>query len=554
MSALRAEDRDLRVGAVEAPPPPRLAPVPPSPVGPAARPVPPPVGGKRMLGFLGMVLGMFMAILDIQIVASSLSEIQAGVSASADEISWVQTAYLIAEVVMIPLSGFLSRALSTRVLFVVSALSFTVSSVACAMANDLSMLIVARAAQGFLGGAMIPTVFATSFVLFPPQQRAMATVMTGLVATLAPTIGPTVGGWLTDTFSWHWLFLINVGPGLVVAATVWSLLDIDRPNLALLRGFDAIGLALMALFLGSLEYVVEEGPRWNWFDDEAILVLAIVAAIAGLGFFARVLTYANPIVDLSALANRNFSTGSLLGFVMGIGLYGLVYLMPLYLAQVRGLNAMQIGEIMFVTGLAQFLAAPPSGILVRRIDPRLMLAVGFALVAGSTWLMTSLTADWDFWELLVPQVLRGVGLMFAMIPITTLALGTLTPVQIKGASGLFNLMRNLGGAFGLAGLNTVINDQRALHWSRLAEHVNPGRPEVQAYIDALGARLGAAMTTDPGAVVNRRLAALVMRQATLLTFIDCFAIMAAMFVAAMLLMPLIRRPALAGGAASGGDH
>ncbi len=548
MTALRPADRELARGAIAAPAP-VLTAVAPAPDRPAPRPH---VGARQMLGFLGMVLGMFMAILDIQIVASSLAEIQAGVSASADEISWVQTAYLIAEVVMIPLSGFLSRALSTRVLFVASALSFTASSLICAMATDLSTLVVARAAQGFLGGAMIPTVFATSFTIFPPQQRAMATVMTGLVATLAPTIGPTVGGWLTDTFSWHWLFLINLGPGIVVAATVWGLLDIDRPNLSLLRGFDAIGLAAMALFLGSLEYVVEEGPRWNWFDDETIFVLAIVATLSGAAFFARVLTYRNPIVDLSAFANRNFSTGSLLGFVMGIGLYGLVYLMPLYLAQVRGLNALQIGEVMFVTGLAQFLAAPPSGILVRRIDPRLMLAGGFAMVAASTWWMTALTADWDFWELLVPQILRGVGLMFAMIPITTLALGTLTPLQIKGASGLFNLMRNLGGAFGLAGLNTIINEQRAVHWSRLAEHVNPGRPEVQAYIEALTARLGAAVAGDPTAAVTRRLGAIVMRQATVLTFIDCFAIMAAMFVAAMLVMPLIRRPAVSAGA--GGGH
>src|SRR5262249_49199543 len=275
--------------------------------------------------------------------------------------------------------------------------------------------------------------------------------------------GPTVGGWLTDAFSWHWLFLMNVGPGILVTLLVWSFIDIDKPNLSLLKGFDAIGLALMALFLGSLEYVVEEGPRWNWLDAETIFMLAIVAAVAGVGFFARVLTYRNPIVDLGAFANRNFATGSMLGFIMGIGLYGLVYLLPLYLAQVRGLNAMQIGEVMFVTGLAQFLSAPISGILVRKIDPRAMLALGLAMIATSTWQLSGLTADWDFWEMLVPQVLRGAGLMFSMIPITTLALGTLSPQHLKSASGLFNLMRNLGGAFGLAGINTVINDQRAVH-------------------------------------------------------------------------------------------
>jgi DHA2 family multidrug resistance protein len=541
-------DAALPDGASEAPPV-KLRVVPPAPKATAH---PPRVGGRQLLGYLGMVLGMFMAILDIQIVSSSISEIQAGVSASADEIAWVQTAYLIAEVVMIPLSGYLSRAFSTRILFVASALSFTVASIACAMATDLETLIVARAAQGFLGGAMIPTVFATSFTIFPPQQRAASTVMVGLVATLAPTIGPTVGGWLTETFSWHWLFLMNVGPGILVTLLVWSFIDIDKPNLSLLKGFDAIGLALMAVFLGCLEYVVEEGPRWNWFDDETIFTLAIIATFAGVAFFARVLSYRNPIVDLSAFANRNFASGSLLGFVMGIGLYGLVYLLPLYLAQVRGLNALQIGEIMFVTGLAQFISAPVSGILVRKIDPRLMLGLGFAMIAVSTWSLAGLTADWDFWELFVPQILRGAGLMFAMIPITTLALGTLPPQHLKSASGLFNLMRNLGGAFGLAGINTVINDQRALHWSRLAEHINPGRPEVQAYIDNLTARFGTLVAGDPAAVANRRLAAMVMRQAMVLTFIDCFVIMSAIFVGAMLVMPLIRRPATPAGAGGGG--
>src|SRR5262249_38392033 len=219
-------------------------------------------------GFMAMVLGMFMAILDIQIVSASISDIQTGLAASHDEASWVQTSYLIAEIVMIPLSGWLSRLLSTRILFVISALGFTVFSALCAYADNLGSMIVFRAAQGFIGGAMIPTVFATTFLLFSDQKRTQMSVLIGLTATMAPTIGPTLGGWLTEQFSWHWLFLINVPVGLLVSAVVWRCPDVDRPNWSLRHNFDMIGLALMALFLGTLEYVLEEGNRWDWFQDE----------------------------------------------------------------------------------------------------------------------------------------------------------------------------------------------------------------------------------------------------------------------------------------------
>ena len=211
---------------------------------------------RQWAGFMAMVLGMFMAILDIQIVSASITDIQAGLAASPDEAAWVQTSYLIAEIVMIPLSGWLSRLLSTRVLFVASAVGFTVFSLACSGATSLGEMVVFRAAQGFIGGAMIPTVFATSFLLFSGARRTQISVLIGLTATLAPTIGPTLGGWLTDQFSWHWLFLINVPVGAVVAVAVWSWLDIDRPDWSLRSRFDAIGLMLMALFLGALEYVL----------------------------------------------------------------------------------------------------------------------------------------------------------------------------------------------------------------------------------------------------------------------------------------------------------
>ncbi len=248
------------------------------------------VTAREWAGFMSMVLGMFMAILDIQIVSASLAEIQSGLSASADEASWVQTSYLIAEIVMIPLSGWMSRLLSTRILFTISAAGFALFSALCAIATTLPEMILFRAAQGFIGGAMIPTVFATTYLLFPPSRRAHVSVLIGLTATLAPTVGPTVGGWLTQTFSWHWLFLINVPIGAAIALLVWNLLDIDKPNWALRNSFDWRGLGYLAAFLGTLEYVMEEGPRWDWLQDETVRNLSFICVISGVRYFHRMLT------------------------------------------------------------------------------------------------------------------------------------------------------------------------------------------------------------------------------------------------------------------------
>src|SRR5271163_4383981 len=234
--------------------------------------VPAPIPTRRLIAFLAMCFGMFMAFLDIQIVSASLSDIQAGLSASADEIPWVQTAYLIAEVVAIPLSGFLSRAIGTRILFTVSAGGFTLASVMCGTSSSIDSMIVWRAIQGFIGGGMVPTVFASAYLIFQGPRRKYIAPVVGLIATLAPTVGPTVGGYLTDAFSWHWLFFINVIPGIIVTVATFLLVDFDQPDLALLKNFDWTGLISMAGFLGALEYVLEEGPRYEGFDDDTIFV------------------------------------------------------------------------------------------------------------------------------------------------------------------------------------------------------------------------------------------------------------------------------------------
>jgi len=506
---------------------------------------------RELAGFLAMVFGMFMAILDIQIVSASLSEIQAGLSASGDEIPWVQTSYLIAEVVMIPLSGFLARALSTRVLFVSAAIGFTAASGLCATATTIDQMIVYRALQGFIGGGMIPSVFAVAFSLFPPSKRGIVSPIIGLVATLAPTIGPTVGGYLSNAFSWHWLFLVNIVPGILVAISVFFLVDFDKPDHSLLRRFDFIGLGAMALFLGSLEYVLEEGPRNDWLDDSTITIFAVMTAVGAVAFFGRALTAAYPIVELRAFRDRNFAFGSMFSFVMGIGLYGLTYLYPVYLAQVRGYDALMIGETMFVTGVAMFLTAPIAGRLSQVLDPRAMMLAGFMGFALGTYLATGITVDWDFRELLVPQILRGCSLMICMVPINNLSLGTLPPSQLKNASGLYNLTRNLGGAVGLAVINTVLNDRLDLHLARLHENVAWGRAVAEDTLSGLQQQMGA-QTPDGDLAGLKTLAQIVRKQAEVMSFSDVFLILTAMFAGMALLAMLMRKPEEHPGAGAGG--
>ncbi len=493
-------------------------------------------------GVLAMVFGMFLAIMDIQIVTSSLAQIQGGLSATADEIGWVQTSYLIAEVVMIPLSGTLSRLLSTRVLFVISAVGFTAMSALCATATSLGQMIVYRALQGFIGGAMVPTVFPVIYTLFPPRQLAPLMVIISLILNLSSTLGPTIGGYLTDTYSWHWLFLVNILPGSAVAVAVWLLIDVDKPDRSLLRYFDVPGLVLMAVFLGCFEYALEEGPRWDWFQDDTIFAASVISAISAVLFFWRVFSYRQPIVDLRAFANRNFALGSLYTFVIGTGLYGATYVVPLFLAEARGYSSLQIGETVVVTGAVQLLVSPLSTIMARKLDLRIMLAMGMALFVAAVYLNAFMTDQTGFAELFVPQAVRGVALMFCFLPANLIALGTLPPDKLKNAAGLYNLMRNLGGAISIAAIGTVLNNRLWFHWNRLIEDVNPARPAVQHFLDAQTSRLGTLVPGDPSRAALKLLADMVQREALVMSFNDVLMLMGGAFLVGLPLTLLLRRP------------
>ncbi|HKO69981.1 MAG TPA: DHA2 family efflux MFS transporter permease subunit [Bradyrhizobium sp.] len=498
---------------------------------------------RRLFAFLIMVFGMFMSILDIQVVSASLSEIQAGLSASSSEVSWVQTAYLIAEVIAIPLSGFLSRAFGTRLLFAISASGFTIASFLCGLASTIEQMILWRALQGFLGAGMIPTVFASAYTVFPRSKFYIVGPIIGLVATLAPTIGPTVGGYITDAMSWHWLFFINIIPGIAITVGVLALVDFDSPNFALLQRFDWWGLIFMAGFLGSLEYVLEEGPLYEWLQDTSVATCAAICAVSAIAFFYRVLTAQEPIVDIRTFADRNFGIGCLISFCVGIGLYGLTYMYPRYLAEVRGYSALMIGETMFVSGITMFLTAPIVGRLMLRIDMRLIIATGLIIFAAGSYQMTWITRDYDFYELLLPQILRGIGMMLAMVPTNTIALGTLPPDRVKNASGLFNLTRNLGGAVGLAVINQVLNDRTDLHIARLHDRVTWGNATATETLNMLAQRLQG--MGDSALMALKQLSQIVHRQAVVMGYGDAFFMLTLFYVCLSLMVMLLKKPASA---------
>lgn len=508
---------------------------------------------KIFLGFGGMVIGQFMAILDIQIVASSLSQIQAGVGASADEISWVQTIYLLAEVVIIPLTAYLTKMWGTRPVYVAAAAGFIVTSILTGFSSSIEMMIFMRALQGLAAGAMIPAVFATAMTVFPPEKRVTANVIVGLIVTLAPTIGPTLGGHLTESLSWHWLFFVNVPPGLLVMFLVGRYGDFDKGDPSLAKGIDWFGLATMTVFLLSMQYVIEEGAGEGWFDDDLILWLTVTAAIAGVVFIWRQLTYKQPIVSLRPFTDRNFTLGFIMNAVSGMSLFGGTFILPLFLGQIRQYSAAEVGTTMLVSGLVMFMSAPVAGRLVRAMDPRIPLVAGFGLAAYGVGLGVRVTAEWGFWEFAALQAIRGLGVMIAMIAAQQLSVSTLPPSMMKDASGLVNLIRNVGGAIGLAVLTTILTDKTAVHLSELSAGMNIASQQAQDMLSGLTAMMDAQGLADPAGAANKFLGMALHRNASVLAFGDAFYFLAlGCAVAAML--GFLATPGKGPPPSAGGGH
>lgn len=510
------------------------------------------VSAEQWLGFFAMVFGIFMAILDIQIVASSLEQIQAGLSATREEITWVQTAYLVAEVVVIPLSGWLARALSTRYMFVLSCGGFTLLSLCCALAWDLPSMVLFRAFQGLFGGAMIPAVFAVIYTLFPPSLQGSMTIVVGLVVTVAPTAGPVLGGYLTEVVSWKTLFLINLLPGLLVCLATWSFLHVDEPEWGLLDKIDFLGILYIVVFLGSLQFVLEEGVKEQWFESREIVFCTFIAVVSGFAMLHRELSIAHPIVDLWAFRNRNFAVGCIFSFIIGAGMYTMIFLMPVYLAGVKGLNSLQIGQYIMVTGIFQFLSAFVAGPLAKRLDSRLMLALGLLMYGWGCWMNGNLSYAGGYWEFFWPQALRGFALMFCFLPINSLALGTLPEAEVKNASGLYNLMRNLGGAIGLAVANTLMIQLNKEHYGQLREAVSAGSGQAQTLLAGMQERFAEAGAADSGLAALKQVYGLALREAEVLTVNALFHSLGLMFFLALLLMPWVNKVAADSDGAGGG--
>ncbi|WP_291684061.1 DHA2 family efflux MFS transporter permease subunit [Bradyrhizobium sp.] len=493
------------------------------------------------LGFALMCLGMFMAILDIQVVATSLPTIQDALAISREGMSWIQTAYLIAEIIAIPLTGWLTRILTLRWLFVTAIGLFTLASVGCAISGDFPVLIGFRVLQGFAGGVLIPAVFSAVFLLFPIRLHPAATTMAGIMAVLAPTVGPVVGGWITETWSWHWLFLINVAPGIIAAAATPFLLPRTQPRFDDLATLDGISLALMAIALACLELGLKQAPHDGWLAPQCSLLFSVSAAATAI-FAVRTLKAAHPVVDLSTLRMRSFAIGCALSFCLGVGLFGSVYLMPVFLAYVRRHDAFEIGTIMLVTGVAQLVTAPIAGSLESRVDPRWLSALGFALFALGLGCSAFQSRLADFDEMFWPQILRGAAIMFCLLPPTRLALGALSEAAVPDASGLFNLMRNLGGAIGIALIDTILYGRTGGHAEALRDRLIAG--DITA-ARAIGLDLDLFLHRPPDvsdATVEAYVRPLVERAAFALSANEAWALLAFVALAGLLLIPFAGPP------------
>ena len=501
--------------------------------------------GRKYLIFAVMAVGQFMALFDIQIVSASLNDVQAGLAAGPDEASWVQTAYLIAELVMIPLSGYLANAMSTRWLFAVSAGMFTVSSLLCGLSLDMNSMIAFRALQGFTGGAMIPMIFATGFTLFTGKQRAMIPAILGAVSILAPTLGPSAGGLITEMLGWRWLFFVNIVPGILVTLVSSQIIRVDRARPEMFARIDWSHFAAMAVALGGLEYVLEEGPKYDWLGEPRIAVVSWISIVAFGLFLERSFFSSNPLVKLAPFRRPTFIFASVFNFVIGVGMFSSLYLVPVYLARVRGFDSMQIGGTVFVAGISMIASVAIASSLSQKIDMRLMVTAGLSLFAASLWLTSRITSEWGFRELLWPQALRGFALMLCIVPSVNMALAGFEPAELKYASGLFNLMRNLGGAVGIAVVNTLLQDHARTATLRLGEAMSQNSAHLPKAMAGLAGR-ATTILPDPRQaqlVAEAIFARVAGREALTLAFDDVFRLLAWMFIAALVLVPFCRPPA-----------
>ncbi len=509
----------------------------------ASSPDEPQVSFKDWIGIAATLLGAFMAVLDIQITNASLNEIQASLGATLEEGSWISTSYLVAEIVAIPMTGWLSRVFSIRRYLLFNASFFLLFSVACAFATSLPMMIAFRAAQGFTGGVLIPIGFTVILTTLPVSKQPIGLALFGITATFAPSIGPTIGGWLTDNLSWQYIFYLNLVPGAFLLLGVWYALPKRPMQLNMLKNGDWTGIAAMAIGLGSLEVVLEEGNRKDWFGSELIMQLAIVAAIALSLFLYVEFTRRQPFINLRLIGQRNFGLSIVITLALGLGLYGSVFILPLFLTQIQGYNALQIGETIMWAGLPQLLVTPLVPKLMQRFDLRFLTAVGLSLFAVSCFMNSTLTENTGLPQLIPSQIVRAMGQPLVLTPLSSIATAGVAASQVGSASALYNMARNLGGSTGIAALSTLLSRREQLHSNRLGESISLYNPLTQQRIEQL-TQLFASRGSFPGQAHDQAIAALdqtVRTQATIMAYNDCFYFMGCALLASALLVLLLQK-------------
>jgi MFS transporter, DHA2 family, multidrug resistance protein len=512
---------------------------------PAGGSATPAVSSKTWLAVFGATLGAFMAVLNIQIVNASLANIQGAIGAGIDDGGWISTSYLIAEIVVIPLSGWLAQVFSIRIYLLTNAVLFLAFSAACALAQDLSQMIVLRALQGFSGGVLIPMAFTLIITLLPKAKQPIGLALFALSATFAPAIGPTIGGYLTENWGWQYIFYVNLAPGALMVGMLWFSLEAKPMKLALLKDGDWPGVITMAIGLGALQTVLEEGNKDDWFGSSFIVRLSVVAAVALALFLWIELTAAKPLLNLRLLARRNFGFGVLANFLLGVALYGSVFILPVYLSRIQGYNSEQIGMVLAWTGLPQLLLIPLVPRLMKRFDPRLVIGIGFAVFAASNFMNIYMTNDYGSDQLFWPNVVRAVGQALVFAPLSAVATASIETENAGSASGLFNMMRNLGGAVGIALLQTFLTKREQYHSNVLMQSVSPLEPATRARIEQLAQYFIHHGVIDPADAAHRAVVAvgqIVQKQAFILAFSDTFYLLGALLIAALAAALLLKKP------------
>jgi DHA2 family multidrug resistance protein len=515
--------------------------------------VAPAISAKTWIAVIGATLGAFMAVLNIQIVNASLTDIQGAIGAGIDDGGWISTSYLIAEIVVIPLSGWLAQVFSIRVYLLTNAILFLVFSGACALAQDLPQMIVLRAIQGFTGGVLIPMAFALIITLLPKAKQPVGLALFAVSATFAPAIGPTIGGYLTENWGWQYIFYVNLVPGAVMIAMLWFSLEAKPMKLSLLREGDWAGIATMAIGLSALQTVLEEGNKDDWFGSAFIVRLSVVAAVALSLFFWIELTSKKPLLNLRLLARRNFGFGVLANFLMGVALYGSVFILPVYLSRIQGYNSEQIGMVLAWTGLPQLLLIPLVPRLMKRFDARLIIGIGFALFAASNFMNIAMTNDYATDQLFWPNVVRAVGQALAFAPLSAVATAGIEAQNAGSASALFNMMRNLGGAVGIAILQTFLTKREQYHSNVLTQSVSMLEQATRSRIDQLSQYFINHGIADHAEATHRAVVAIgriVQKQAFILAFSDTFYLLGVALIVALIAALMLKKPDhLAGGGA-----